>query len=108
MVKTIQLRRYQLAEGGYDAFLEWWAGLIVPIRLRMGYQVEFAYFVPESNEIVWAASVPGDRSEWDRVEAAYEASPERIEAFAKLPPGVILSKQLDFVAVPDLTGALAS
>lgn len=96
-MKTIQIRRYQLGEGQREVFLDWWLGQVVPIRRRLGYQVEFAYHLPESNEIVWAASVAGDRSEWNRVEAEYEASADRVEAFSKLPSGVILSKDLRFV-----------
>lgn len=94
---TIQLRRYQLGEGQLDAFLDWWVGSIVPIREALGYQVEFAYHLPETNEIVWAARVDGDRARWDEIEAIYDASPERIEAFGTLAPGVVLSKELTFV-----------
>ncbi|MGV1033959.1 MAG: hypothetical protein ACOYBP_01880 [Microbacteriaceae bacterium] len=94
---TIQLRRYQLGEGQLDAFLDWWVGSIVPIREALGYQVEFAYHLPETNEIVWAARVDGARARWDEIEAIYDASPERIEAFGTLAPGVVLSKELTFV-----------
>lgn len=94
---TIQLRRYQLGAGTLDVFMEWWVTRVVPIRESFGYQVEFAYYLPESNEIVWAARVEGDRAQWDAVEAAYDASPERIEAFTHLPAGVVLSKELTFV-----------
>ena len=96
-MKTTQLRRYQLGEGTIDVFMDWWVNRVVPIREALGYQVEFAYYVPETNEIVWAASVAGDRAQWDAVEAVYDASPERVEAFTHLPKGVVLSKQLDFV-----------
>lgn len=94
---TIQLRRYQLGEGTLDTFMDWWVNRVVPIREALGYQVEFAYHLPESNEVVWAARVDGDRARWDEVEAVYDASPERIEAFTHLPKGVVLSKELTFV-----------
>ena len=96
-MKTIQLRRYQLGAGTLEVFMDWWVGRVVPIRQALGYRVEFAHYLPESNEIVWAASVDGDRARWDEIEAVYDASPERIEAFSHLPPGVVLSRDLCFV-----------
>ena len=96
-MKTIQLRRYQLGEGTLETFMDWWVSRVVPIRQALGYHVEFAHYLPDSNEIVWAASVEGDRARFAEVEAAYDASPERIEAFTHLPAGVVLSKDIRFV-----------
>ncbi|MFM6974192.1 MAG: hypothetical protein ACKOXM_03500 [Agromyces sp.] len=96
-MNTIQLRRYLLGEGTLDVFMDWWVNRVVPIRESFGYHVEFAYYVPETNEIVWAAKVAGDRAHFEEVEAAYDASPERIEAFTHLPKGVVLEKHLHIV-----------
>ncbi|MFM6974132.1 MAG: hypothetical protein ACKOXM_03190 [Agromyces sp.] len=101
-MSTIQLRRYQLGEGTLDTFMDWWVNRVVPIRLSFGYQVEFVYFHEETSEIVWAARVEGDRAHFDAVEAAYDASEDRIEAFTHLPAGVVLGKDIRIVEELDL------
>ena len=68
-VKTIQLRRYTLVDGEYDAFVEWWRGAMPAVRPPAGFTIEFAYGLRESNEFVWAVSAPGDRDEFARLEA---------------------------------------
>jgi hypothetical protein len=84
-VKTIQLRRYTLVDGEYDAFVEWWCEAIPALRSPAGFAIEFAYGLRETNEFVWAVSVQGDRAEFERLEAAYLASDARAAAFEGLP-----------------------
>ncbi|AWB96910.1 hypothetical protein DCE93_10190 [Agromyces badenianii] len=88
MPKTIQLRRYTLVDGEYDAFLEWWRSTMPFVRPTAGFAVEFAYGLRGSNEFVWAVSAPGDREEFARLEEAYMASPERAAAFEGVPQRV--------------------
>ena len=83
--KTIQLRRYALVDGMYDDFLAWWRGSMPAVRAAMGFTIEFAYGVRETNEFVWAVSVPGDAEEFARIEAAYLVSDERAAAFRGQP-----------------------
>ena len=96
-MKTIQFRRYQLGAGTLDTFMHWWTTHLAPVRRAHGFVVEFAYAIPETDEIVWACSVEGDKARFLEVEAAYDASPERAEAFTHLPAGVMLSKESTFV-----------
>jgi hypothetical protein len=87
-VKTIQLRRYTLVDGEYDDFVAWWRDAMPAVRPPAGFTIEFAYGLRESNEFVWAVSVPGDRDEFARLEEAYMASDERAAVFAGVPQRV--------------------
>ncbi len=95
-MKTLQLRRYQIVPGEYEAFVSWFEENMPPVRRATGFDVEFAYGVPERNEFVWAVSIPGDRAEFERVEAAYLVSPERAAAFDGIPER-IAGKEIGFV-----------
>lgn len=87
-MRTVQLRRYAVAEGELDAFATWWAETMPSLRVRAGFTVEFAYAIAERSEFVWAVSVPGDRARFEQVEQSYLASPERAAAFRDLPERV--------------------
>ncbi|HWT32984.1 MAG TPA: hypothetical protein VN107_04420 [Microbacterium sp.] len=95
-MKTIQLRRYVLADGTYDDFVAWFDESLRPARTATGFAVEFAYGIRETNEFVWAVSTPGDAAAFNRVEEAYVASAERAAAFAGQPDR-ITAKAIDFV-----------
>jgi hypothetical protein len=84
-VTTIQLRRYTLVDGEYDAFVEWWRGAMPAVRPPAGFTIEFAYGIRESNEFVWAVSTPGDREGFARLEADYMASEARAAVFEGVP-----------------------
>lgn len=97
-MKTVQLRRYQIVPGEYEAFVSWFDSRMPAVRRGAGFEVEFAYGVAETSEFVWAVSVAGDRAEFERVEAAYAASPERAAAFEGVPDR-IAGKSIDYVEV---------
>lgn len=87
-MKTIQLRRYTLVEGEYDAFVAWWKGCMPRVRPDAGFAIEFAYGLPETNEFVWAVSAEGDEAAFLAREKEYMASDARAEAFAGVPQRV--------------------
>ena len=87
-VKTIQLRRYTLVDGQYDAFLEWFQRSMPRVRSAAGFTIEFAYGLRESNEFAWAVSAPGDADAFLALEQAYMASDARDEVFAGVPQRV--------------------
>lgn len=87
-MKTIQLRRYTLVDGEYDAFLAWWQEWMPRVRPAAGFAIEFAYGVRESNEFVWAVSAQGDADAFIELEKVYLASDARAEAFAGQPQRV--------------------
>jgi hypothetical protein len=91
-MKTIQLRRYTLVDGEYDAFVAWWNEWMPRVRPAAGFQIEFAYGLPETNEFVWAVSAEGDREAFLAREQEYLASDARAEAFAGVPQRVAVSQ----------------
>lgn len=86
---TTQLRRYQLIEGTYDEFIQWWTEFMPTVRSATGFTIAFAYGVRETNEFVWAVSVAGGAEEFARVEAAYLLSDERAGAFLDQPDRIL-------------------
>lgn len=87
-VKTIQLRKYTLIDGEYDAFLDWWKEWMPRVRPEAGFAIEFAYGLPEANEFVWAVSATGDQEAFLALEKTYLASEGRAAAFDGVPPRV--------------------
>ena len=87
-MRTIQLRRYTLVDGEYDAFLAWWEEWMPRVRPAAGFAIEFAYGLRETNEFVWAVSADGDQDAFLATEQAYMASPEPAEAFDGVPQRV--------------------
>ncbi|WP_203580661.1 hypothetical protein [Microbacterium hibisci] len=87
-MKTIQLRRYTLVEGEYDAFVAWFAQWMPKVRPAAGFTIEFAYGLRETNEFVWAVSAPGDEEAFVALEKEYMATDARAEAFAGQPQRV--------------------
>ncbi|MEV8273809.1 hypothetical protein [Microbacterium sp. NPDC077184] len=87
-MRTVQLRRYTLVDGEYDAFLSWWNEWMPRVRTGAGFRIDFAYGLPETNEFVWAVSAEGDEDAFLERERTYMASPERAEAFDGVPQRV--------------------
>lgn len=87
-MKTIQLRRYTLVDGEYDAFVAWWEGCMPRVRPAAGFTIEFAYGIPETNEFVWAVSAPGDEDAFVALEKEYMASDARTQAVDGVPQRV--------------------
>lgn len=85
---TIQLRRYELVAEEREAFLRWWQEQIVPLRQAHGFDVLFAYLIPDTDEFVWAVSHAGDAAEFERADSEYTRSPGRAAAFAGIPQRV--------------------
>ncbi len=54
-----QLRRYQIAPGKLDEFVEGWTSGVVPLREQFGFRVRGAWSIPESSEFVWIISYDG-------------------------------------------------
>ncbi|BDZ53840.1 hypothetical protein [Agromyces marinus] len=88
MEKTIQLRRYTLIDGEYDAFVAWWNEWMPRVRPALGFTIEFAYGIREANRFVWAVSAPGDADAFRALEETYLASAERAAAFDGVPQRV--------------------
>ncbi|MDY7100737.1 MAG: hypothetical protein S0880_06075 [Actinomycetota bacterium] len=84
---VVQLRRYELAEGSIDAFVERWRD-IVAVRERFGFRVLFAFADREANEFVWAVAHDGD---FAAAEKPYSTSEDRAAVVADLLPHLVAS-----------------
>jgi hypothetical protein len=87
-MRTIQLRRYTLVDGQYDAFVAWWQAWMPKVRPPAGFAIDFAYGLPDTNEFIWAVSAEGDETAFLAREADYLASDARREAFDGVPQRV--------------------
>jgi hypothetical protein len=87
-MRTVQLRRYTLVDGEYDAFVEWWQKWMPAVRPAAGLAIEFAYGIRETNEFVWAVSAEGDEQAFLCLEETYLASDAREKAFDGVPQRV--------------------
>jgi hypothetical protein len=74
---TLQLREYVIAEGHLEDFVAAWLAGVVPLRLRLGFRIEGAWTDPSERRFVWLLGHDGDEDEFERLNAAYYASPER-------------------------------
>jgi len=84
-MRTIQLRRYVLVDGEYDAFLAWYDTWMPHARPAAGFTIEFAYGIRETNEFIWALSVDGDAAAYTALDEAWKTSDARAAAFAGEP-----------------------
>lgn len=98
-VKTIQLRRYTLVDGEYDAFVAWWREWMPRVRPEAGFTIEYAYGIREANQFVWAVSAPGDAEAFLAREQEYLASEARAAAFDGVPQRVA---EYDIALVDDV------
>ncbi|MEI5584977.1 MULTISPECIES: hypothetical protein [unclassified Agromyces] len=98
-MKTVQLRRYTLVDGEYDAFVAWWREWMPRVRSGAGFTIEFAYGIREANQFVWAVSAPGDAEAFVAREREYLGSDARAAAFEGVPQRVAT---YDIALVDDL------
>ncbi|MFJ8696718.1 NIPSNAP family protein [Streptomyces roseolilacinus] len=80
MPRTTQLRTYTVREGLLDEWVERWRSDIVPLRLKLGFEIGGAWVDRERGQFVWLISYEGPETFEER-NAVYWASPER-EAMA--------------------------
>ncbi len=100
-MKTIQLRRYVLVDGEYDAFLDWYDQWMPEARPAAGFTIEFAYGIRETNEFVWALSADVDVETFTAMDEAWKASDARAAAFAGQPQRIVST---DIRLVSDVRG----
>lgn len=87
MIKTTQLRIYTVREGLLDEWAEKWQKLILPLRLKFGFEIHGAWLDRKRNQFIWILSYAGPESFAERNDQ-YWASPER--ANMNLDPGEYL------------------
>ena len=84
---TVQLRRYVMEPGRLEDLVAWFPA-IVPVREQFGFRVLFALADREREVFTWAVALDGDEQHFREVEAVYDDSAERAEAFTTFPGGI--------------------
>ena len=69
-----QLREYTIEAGRLDDFVREWRALVLPLRVRMGFNVLGPWVERETSRFVWIVGYDGDVSAANDV---YYSSPER-------------------------------
>jgi hypothetical protein len=77
--RTTNLRLYRALPGKLDEFVKGWQELIVPMRERHGFRVEYAWKLREQDVLAWVISLPGDAAHFSQAQEAYVNSPGREE-----------------------------
>jgi NIPSNAP len=95
-VRTVQLRRYRVADGRLRDWLGEWGGRVRPLREAHGFKVLGAWAVEETDEFVWVIAYDGPGT-FEEADAAYYASPERV-ALDPDPARHLVETQTDFVS----------
>jgi hypothetical protein len=95
-VRTVQLRRYRVADGQMRDWLEEWGGKVKPLREAHGFKVLGAWAVEDADEFVWVIAHDGPGT-FEEADAAYYASPERV-AIDPDPARHLVETQTDFVS----------
>ena len=88
MTHTRQLRRYEIAPGAMDAFVEWFRGPLMQARAAHAFTAESAYVDALENTVTWVACFEGTEAEFLAAERTYEDSPERARAFESYPGSI--------------------
>jgi hypothetical protein len=96
-MKTIQLRRYEIAPGMMSDFLHWIDQDLMPVREGFGFKAEWRYIDVAKNEFIWAVSLPCDEAEFLAIQDEYDASSQRKLAFVNY-PNCITQKHVSFVS----------
>ncbi len=73
---TFQLREYTVKPGEMDEWISEWREKIVPLRLKVGFEILGAWTVDRTDRFIWIVGYDGPKS-WDEAEKGYYESPER-------------------------------
>ncbi len=71
------MRRYDIAEGRLDEFVERWRNGVLPLRRSWGFTIVGAWSVPESSEFVWVLGHDTAASFHEADRTYYESSERR-------------------------------
>jgi hypothetical protein len=74
---TAELREYVIADGHLEEFVAAWLKGVPTLRARFGFRIEGAWTVPSERRFVWILAHDGPEEEWQALNDAYYASPER-------------------------------
>ena len=78
-MSVIQLCRYQLTEGVLADWAAHWRQNVMPLRLKFGFNVLFAFADHVNSQFVWAVSFDGTAEDLAARDHEYHESPEWAE-----------------------------
>ena len=78
MVKTVQVRVYDIRPDGLDEWIDKFRDRIVPLRQELGFEILGSWVDREHSQHIWVIAHNGDGS-FEEANAAYWASPKRAE-----------------------------
>ena len=90
-----QIRIYTINRGKLHQFAQEWQEKIRPLRLELGFQVDSAWLIEETNQFVWLLSYDGPE-DWETKDAAYYLSPARLKM--KPNPARLIARVEEYVA----------
>ncbi len=70
------MRIYTINRGQMDEFVRAWREGVVPVRQKVGFTIQKAWIVRETNQFIWVLGYSGP-DEWAAKDAEYFNSPER-------------------------------
>jgi hypothetical protein len=73
-----QLRDYRIRVGELEQFVEAWRTQLAPLRRACGFEIGGAWTVAEDHRFIWLLIHPGGWDAFAEADAAYFASPQRI------------------------------
>jgi hypothetical protein len=82
---TTQLRRYEVIEEEFDAWVSFFTSKLLPLRIKHNFTVVGAYADAENLQFVWIVSYPGTPDDLDAALERYKADPEWAAAYEGQP-----------------------
>ncbi|MBF6414613.1 NIPSNAP family protein [Nocardia cyriacigeorgica] len=92
MPRTTQLRTYTIREGLLDEWAVRWRGLVVPLRLELGFEIGGAWVDYERSQFIWLTTYEGDDT-FEEANKRYWASPRR-EALRLDPADYLIARDV--------------
>ncbi len=90
-----QLRIYTINRDSLQQFAAEWRDKILPLRRKLGFQIEGAWLMPDTGQFIWLISHEGPET-WETKDAEYFSSAER-QAMQPDPARLIARLEQHFV-----------
>lgn len=74
MSKTRQVRKYQIVPEKMDEFVDKFNRLVVPVRRRIGFEVEAAWYNRQNGTFIWIPSIEGTVEEFEALQKEYQVA----------------------------------
>ncbi|HIW92590.1 MAG TPA: NIPSNAP family protein [Candidatus Corynebacterium avicola] len=72
MTRTREVRRYRIVDGKMDEFIDAFQRLVVPVRRKIGFEVEAAWCNRESGVFTWISAIDGSIEDYEALDRTYK------------------------------------